>query len=79
MTDVPMLVAAPTELVAIPAIKRGAARPAVVKVKIPPAMVKLPPTTLALVPTDFVMRHLRQKLKQFKRLQSDPPGPHVAL
>ena len=63
MTDVPMLVAAPTELVAIPAISRGAARPAVVRVKIPPAMVRDPPTTLALVPTERVMRHLEREEK----------------
>ena len=60
MRDVPMLVAAPTELVAIPAMRRGEARPAVVKVRIPPAMVKLPPTTEALVPTDLVIRQLEK-------------------
>ena len=53
-----MLVAAPTELVAIPAMRRGAAAPAVVSVKIPPAIVKLPPTTLALVPTERPILHL---------------------
>ena len=58
MMDVPILVAAPTELVAIPAINRGAAAPAVVKVKIPPAIVKLPPITLALVPTERPILHL---------------------
>ena len=56
--DVPILVAAPTELVAIPAIKRGAAAPAVVNVKMPPAIVKLPPITLALVPTERPILHL---------------------
>jgi len=63
-TDVPMLVAAPTLLVAMPAINRGAARPAVVSVKMPPAMVKLPPTTLALVPTDLLTRHLPRREKE---------------
>ena len=58
MIDVPILVAAPTELVAIPAINRGAAAPAVVKVKMPPAIVKLPPITLALVPTERPILHL---------------------
>ena len=33
-----MLVAAPTEDVAMPAISKGAAAPAVVKVKMPPAI-----------------------------------------
>ena len=58
MIDVPILVAAPTELVAIPAINRGAAAPAVVNVKMPPAIVKLPPITLALVPTERPILHL---------------------
>ena len=58
-----MFVAAPTELVAIPAIRSGAANPAVVRVKIPPAIVKDPPTTLALVPTERVMRHLKHEQK----------------
>ncbi len=58
--DVPMFVAAPTELVAIPAINSGAARPAVVRVKIPPAMVKEPPTTLVEVPTVLLTRHLEK-------------------
>ena len=58
MMEVPMLVAAPTELVAIPAMRSGAAAPAVVKVRIPPAIVRLPPTTLALVPTDRPILHL---------------------
>ena len=49
--EVPMLVAAPTELVASPAMRRGAAAPAVAKVKTPPAIVRLPPITEALVPT----------------------------
>ena len=56
--DVPIFVAAPTELVAIPAMRRGAAAPAVVSVKIPPAMVKLPPTTLALAPIEREILHL---------------------
>ena len=59
-TDVPMLVAAPTELVAMPAMMSGAARPAVVNVRMPPAIVRLPPTTLALVPTDLLTRHLTE-------------------
>ena len=58
MSDVPMLVAAPTELVAIPAMRSGAASPAVVTVNTPPAMVRLPPTTLALVPRDRDILHL---------------------
>ena len=57
-TEVPMFVAAPTELVAMPAMSNGAASPAVVKVRMPPAIVRLPPTTLALVPTDLDTRHL---------------------
>ena len=36
--DVPIFVAAPTEDVAMPAISKGAAAPAVVKVKMPPAI-----------------------------------------
>ena len=60
MSDVPMLVAAPTELVAIPAMRRGAARPAVVTVSTPPAIVRLPPTTLALVPSERVILHLQE-------------------
>ena len=56
-----MLVAAPTEEVAMPAMRSGAASPAVVRVRMPPAMVRLPPTTEALVPTDLVIRHLKQK------------------
>ena len=39
----------------------GAASPAVVSVRIPPAIVRLPPTKLALVPTPLVMRHLEKK------------------
>ena len=58
ITDVPILVAAPTEPVAIPAMRRGAAAPAVVRVKIPPAIVKLPPMILVLVPTDLPTLHL---------------------
>ena len=58
MTDVPIFVAAPTELVAIPAMRSGAAAPAVVKVKMPPAIVKLPPTTLVPVPIDLPILHL---------------------
>ena len=65
MSDVPIFVAAPTDDVAIPAISNGAASPAVVKVKMPPAMVRLPPTTEALVPTDFVMRHLKRNQTYF--------------
>ena len=57
-TDDPILVAAPTELVARPAMMRGAARPPVVRVRIPPAMVRLPPTTFAPVPTVRVILHL---------------------
>ena len=57
--DVPMLVAVPNELVAIPAMSSGAAAPAVVTVKTPPAMVRLPPTTLALVPRDREILHLK--------------------
>ena len=58
MIDVPIFVAAPTELVAIPAMRRGAAAPAVVNVRMPPAIVRLPPTTLALVPTPRPILHL---------------------
>ena len=58
MSDVPMLVAAPTELVAIPAMRSGAASPAVVTVNTPPAIIRLPPTTLALVPSDRDILHL---------------------
>ena len=53
-----MLVADPTAPVAIPAMRRGAAAPAVVSVKIPPAIVKLPPTTLALAPIEREILHL---------------------
>ena len=60
MIDVPIFVAAPTELVAIPAMRRGAAAPAVVSVNIPPAIVKLPPTTLVLVPIDRPILHLQK-------------------
>ena len=56
--EVPIFVAAPTELVAIPAIRSGAAAPAVVNVKIPPAIVRLPPTTLVPVPIDRPILHL---------------------
>ena len=56
-----MFVAAPTELVAIPAMRRGAAAPAVVNVKIPPAIVRLPPTTLVPVPIDLPILHLQFK------------------
>ena len=59
-TDDPILVAAPTELVARPAMMRGAARPPVVRVRIPPAMVRLPPTTFAPVPTVRVILHLSE-------------------
>ena len=60
--EVPMLVAAPTELVAIPAMRSGAAAPAVVKVKMPPAIVRLPPITLVLVPTERPILHLFNKM-----------------
>ena len=60
-TDDPILVAAPTELVARPAMMRGAARPPVVRVRIPPAMVRLPPTTFAPVPTVRVILHLSER------------------
>ena len=60
--EVPMLVAAPTELVAIPAMRSGAAAPAVVKVKMPPAIVRLPPITLVLVPTERPILHLFNKI-----------------
>ena len=63
MSDVPMLVAAPTELVAIPAMRSGAASPAVVTVNTPPAIVRLPPTTLALVPSDREILHLKNRSK----------------
>ncbi len=53
-----MLLLASNYLVAMPAMSRGAASPAVVRVRMPPAMVRLPPTTLALVPTDLLTRHL---------------------
>ena len=66
MSEVPMLVAAPTEEVAMPAMRSGAASPAVVRVRMPPAMVRLPPTTEALVPTDLVIRHLKRKREKFK-------------
>ena len=56
-----MLVAAPTELVAMPAMMRGAARPPVVRVRMPPAMVRLPPTTFAPVPTVRVILHLEER------------------
>ena len=59
-TEDPMLVAAPTELVAMPAMMRGAARPPVVRVRMPPAIVRLPPTTLAPVPTVRVILHLKK-------------------
>ena len=55
-----MLVADPTAPVAIPAMRRGAAAPAVVSVNIPPAIVKLPPTTLVLVPIDRPILHLQK-------------------
>ena len=63
-----MFVAAPTELVAIPAMRRGAARPAVVNVKIPPAIVKLPPITLVLVPTERPILHLFNEVYALKRI-----------
>ncbi len=62
-TDVPMFVAAPTDDVAIPAMSSGDASPAVVRVRMPPAMVREPPTTLAEVPTDLLTRHLTKKKK----------------
>ena len=37
-----------------------AARPAVVTVSTPPAIVRLPPTTLALVPSERVILHLQE-------------------
>ncbi len=63
-TDDPMFVAAPTELVAMPAMMSGAARPPVVRVRIPPAMVRLPPTTFAPVPTVRVILHLEGMYRQ---------------
>ena len=57
--EVPMLVPAPTEEVAMPAISNGAAAPAVVKVKMPPAIVRPPPTIDALVPTVCTDLHLK--------------------
>ena len=59
-SEVPMLVAAPTEEVARPAMRRGAAAPAVARVRTPPAMVRPPPMTLALVPTPLVTLQLNQ-------------------
>ena len=47
----------------MPAINNGAAAPAVVNVKIPPAMVKHPPVIDALVPTPLTDRHLCKRIK----------------
>ena len=78
MSEVPMLVAAPTEEVAMPAMRSGAASPAVVRVRMPPAMVRLPPTTEALVPTDLVIRHLKRKREKFK-LAEETEFPRIVF
>ena len=49
INDVPIFVAAPTEDVAMPAISKGAAAPAVVNVKMPPAIKRYSGVILDLV------------------------------
>ena len=76
--DVPIFVAAPTEDVAMPAISKGAAAPAVVNVKMPPAIKRYLGVILDLVIAFFLniellgtvfQRHLSYQWSDFLQRQ----------